>query len=209
MKRRAFTLIEMLVVIAIIATLAALLMPGLSRARAKARRAACIAACRNLSSIHLFYREDNRGLWPDFETPGECLYVLEPYTEDPSAWFCPASYIDPKPIVRDWVAYPESGGTLRGATYSFDANTNAVGDDGIPAAPNSARAVAGDMSTANHGDGATLVFVDGHAEFAEMGDDGLVANPAMPNMANIVDDTDVFSASPSCPATHDCSIDPL
>ncbi len=57
--RRGFTLIELLVTIGIVAILAALLFPGLARAREKARAAVCLSNLRQLALADQFYTHDN------------------------------------------------------------------------------------------------------------------------------------------------------
>lgn len=58
MKRRAFTLIELLTVIAIIAILAALLFPMFSRVRESGRRTACVSNVRQLGQAYMMYAQD-------------------------------------------------------------------------------------------------------------------------------------------------------
>ena len=67
--RRAFTLIEMLVVIAIIAILAGLLMPALARARKQARMTACTSNQKQVGLYLAMYKNDNRGRYPSVSFP--------------------------------------------------------------------------------------------------------------------------------------------
>jgi prepilin-type N-terminal cleavage/methylation domain-containing protein len=61
-QRRAFTLVELLVVVGIIAVLVAILLPALNKARAAALRIACASNVRQLGMATLMYAGDNKGV---------------------------------------------------------------------------------------------------------------------------------------------------
>ena len=90
---RAFTLMELLVVIAIIAILAALLLPALSAAKQKARRIGCLNNLRQLSVACKMYADDSRGQLVSSWPIGWDSYPVNPYS------WCPG-----------WVTYTKPGG---------------------------------------------------------------------------------------------------
>jgi len=106
--RRAFTLVEMMVVIVIIAALSAILFPVLATARGAAQRGACISNLRQIShGTQLYLADYDDRLMPVSHHPGEdansrndrtWVQSLLPYVRNFGLFKCPSDYSGrPKP----------------------------------------------------------------------------------------------------------------
>ncbi len=137
-KSLAFTLVELLVVVAIIALLVSLLLPSLSRAKGSTRRVLCAG---NLSHIGLgliMYTEEHDGWYPAAEASGETPpahvnwwqntsllhnFGVRPTQQQESILVCPSDENpgqfangSPKPLWTSYAANTSCFGVARGGS---------------------------------------------------------------------------------------------
>src|SRR3954453_6650709 len=77
---KAFTLVELLVVIGIIALLISILLPALNKARESANRTACLSNIRQVGMAVLAYSNGNKGYFP-------CSALAGAHRDDDWIWW--------------------------------------------------------------------------------------------------------------------------
>ena len=177
--RAAFTLVELLVVIGIIALLMAILLPSLSRAREQSRRVKCLANLRSLGHAMYLYANDFRDRLPNGNLPGDAnpangdqvlVAMAKQYNLTPGIFYCPSDVDEPPhQITNNYIHFENS------ARVSYDFfSLYWIPEQGPKLTRLRGQApLAWDLGVwvtanqmQNHGIlGGNVVFADGHAEW--------------------------------------------
>ena len=130
-RRRAFTLADLLVVVAVIAVLVAVVVPVMVRNKAKARQALCVSNLKEVTRAVLLYTEENQKAFPALDpSPPTGIWwwykelvkgyvgLTGPSSPRDKLFACPddRGYTDPGPFYKnarfDYGSYVFNGVTL-------------------------------------------------------------------------------------------------
>jgi len=184
-RKKAFTLIEILVVIGIIALLAAILFPILSRAREKARTTSCANNEHQIALALLQYTQDHNRRFPPVHSADPDGWTVAIKISDGSIFQCPSEGTPPKDGFSDYWLNSElmwsvdhSTPSLSDVRVRYPANTILLGD-GDAGGTDYNLGAASDSSTdptiagwscapgyaTRHSGGANYAFADGHVKW--------------------------------------------
>lgn len=168
--RAGFTLVELIVVIAIISLLASLMLPGLQKAMEKARSMRCGNNLRQIGVAVLSAAQDNDNKYPKIneplasppyyppeDNPQTLLQALTPYGIVDATVKCPADIIGPN-------YYKQTGSSYMWCPFADDENVNLInfyGRRGVFQIPSARVRIVTDYGTV-HFNRINSLYADGH-----------------------------------------------
>lgn len=146
--RRGFTLMELLVVLAIIAVLASIFLPVLQQVGATGRKTTCLSNLRQIGSAINLYAADNNNTYPySYWVPPTGFYntwdrLIGPYLGSPNAQKAgSAATLETQKIMYCPADYKPDAQSLPRRSYSMVWGTIGVNTNAQPDAPPAVRAV--------------------------------------------------------------------
>ena len=156
---KKFTLVELLIVIAIIAILAGVLMPAFGRARESARRASCVSNLKQIGAAVKLYtgESDWEGFLPADNVNRANITVVGSYDifrqtgtlDKPEIWICPSAKNGKVKAAKNTAL------TANNISYRYAR--------GLTESDNVDYVVSADI-TDNHEDVGNALFLDGHVD---------------------------------------------
>jgi prepilin-type N-terminal cleavage/methylation domain-containing protein/prepilin-type processing-associated H-X9-DG protein len=192
-RRTGFTVLELLIVMAVIAIIAGITFPVLSRMKEKGRQSTCVSNIRQLWMASAMYAQEYGGVFPPYMNstdPGfnkgihgyprpDLLHsVLMPYVGQGRVWYCPSD-----PYAGQVLEFADTFHQYSSYYYNFLKNGDLSLDGIFIFIPHQKRVLVGSASDSPaiydsmlptpskleaygpHFGGCNRVFVDGHVTF--------------------------------------------
>ena len=149
-REKGFTLVELLVVMAVIVVLAGFLLPALGRAREQGRRTSCMNNLKQIGLAVALYRLDYNDAFPsNLDVLYDAANLEDSYIDNLKVFICPST----------GTQLADLGGVPSGGDYTYTQ----------PAVTDASSTFMVEDATIVHAGGRNKLSIDGHVEYVPGG----------------------------------------